>query len=362
MSSPNGHSATLFERGADKLIALLAALDMRERSVEALDLLADLLGPRGQADASAAPAWPSDVCDDHTPFEFSVSMTRGGADLRILAEALDETPTLTAATAAGEQATARLATRLGLPLERLHEVQALFESTTPQGLFSRWHAVELHGDEPPHVKIYLNPLVHGRERAAATIEATLRRLGFSDTSLDAISAVTARGHEDELKYFSLDLSSGDAARVKVYVRHHGVSGVELESALRHTRRYSAGRAAAFCRTMSSGAERFAGRPVFSCLAWSADDPCPSATIYFPIASYVRDDAEANERTLRYLREIGIGTSTYDKAIAAFASRPLSAGVGMLSYVSTKIEQGTDRVTVYLSPEVYQVRAPGIRAA
>jgi DMATS type aromatic prenyltransferase len=255
-----------------------------------------------------------------------------------------------------------LASRLGLPLDRLRDVQPLFESPTPQGMFSRWHAVEFHGNQLPHVKIYLNPLVHGPDGAGTTIEEALRRLALPESSLDAVKAVTARGQQDELKYFSLDLSRGDAARVKVYVRHHEVSGLELEHALRHSRRYTPGRAAAFCRTMANGAERYCGRPVFSCLAWSADDPRPSATVYFPVASYVRDDSDANERTLRYLREFGIGTTAYERAISAFATRPLESGVGMLSYVSTKIERGADRVTVYLNPELYQVRAPGIRAA
>ena len=45
---------------------------------------------------------------------------------------------------------------------------------------------------------------------------------------------------------------------------------------------------------------------------------------------------------------------YARALAAFARRPLEAGVGMQTYVSLRINKGTKRLTVYLAPELFTV--------
>ncbi len=48
---------------------------------------------------------------------------------------------------------------------------------------------------------------------------------------------------------------------------------------------------------------------------------------------------------------------YDRCLKAIANRPLEEGVGLQSYIFVKRDRGEPRVTVYFSPEGYQVCPP-----
>jgi DMATS type aromatic prenyltransferase len=338
------------------IVALCRALEMAERAPEIDALFSELLGPNGDVSSTTPPAWQSDVCDDHTPFEFSVSMTPDAVGLRILAETVAEDATLEAIESANKDTTTRLASRLGLSLERLQRVEDLFASGERGGLFSRWHALEFHENRPVETKIYLNPLLNGPEACAEILEESVTRLGFAH-AWQTVRKVAQRGAADELKYFSLDLSSQPEARVKIYLRHHDITFEELERSLAICRGVARGQITEFCSLMSDRQEPLSARPIFSCLAWASGDSRPTGTIYLPIAAYAPNDAVARNRIRDYLQRRGIPTRKFDTVMRDFANRPLEEGVGMLSYVSTKLGAGPPRVTAYLSPEVYSVRPP-----
>jgi len=101
---------------------------------------------------------------------------------------------------------------------------------------------------------------------------------------------------------------------------------------------------------------YARRPVFTCLSFVEGSARPQiATVHFPVRPYAGHDGAVRERVLRYLHPEGV--ATYERAIAAFARRPLAAGVGMHSYVSLRINKGRKRLTVYLVSELFKtVRA------
>ncbi|HEX3759783.1 MAG TPA: iron-containing redox enzyme family protein, partial [Kofleriaceae bacterium] len=119
-----------------------------------------------------------------------------------------------------------------------------------------------------------------------------------------------------------------------------------------------GEVGAFCVEMLGHAGPYRPRPPVSCWAFTGSSEPAGATLYAPIAYYVRDDAEARGRIRRWMDRAEIDPDAYDRALQAFARRPLEAGVGMHSYVSFKRERGLPRMTVYLAPEAYRTAPPG----
>jgi DMATS type aromatic prenyltransferase len=351
------HSAeTLAGQAERKLAALAAAFGLGGRCEEIRGCLVDLLGPHGARPIDAPPAWPSDICDDHGPFEFSVSLNRRQTALRILVETGGASPSFEDLQAAGEAKTAALAAGFGVPLDRLRGIEDLFRGAAPPASLARWHAVAFEGADPPAVKVYLNPQIGGPAESGERVAAALSRLGLDD-AWPMLQRVLARDAADELKYFGLDLSADRHARVKIYVRHHGISAPELESTLDGCRGYSAGEASDFCRHMTGGEERYDRKPIITCFSWIQGESRPAATLHVPIRGYARDDQVASDRICAYLRSQGISTAAYEIGIPAFAGRQLDAGIGLQSYASLKRTADGANVTVYLVPETYCVQPP-----
>jgi hypothetical protein len=115
--------------------------------------------------------------------------------------------------------------------------------------------------------------------------------------------------------------------------------------------------AGFCRAIGGSDGPYDQRPVQTCLTFADKSPTPVAgTVYFPVRAYAESDLAARDRILAYLDDEH--ASLYARILAGFAERPLEDGVGMQTYVSLRQYAGPRRVTVYLSPEVYAVQAPG----
>src|SRR5882724_3499451 len=118
-----------------------------------------------------------------------------------------------------------------LHLGRLHRIQDLFFPRADDAVFSAWVAVEVSAHGAPAFRIYLNPEANGRTLAPNLVEEALVRLGFGSAWPVIGRTLLRRGPElDELKYFSLDLSSSPEARVKVYARHRNATVEDLELA------------------------------------------------------------------------------------------------------------------------------------
>jgi DMATS type aromatic prenyltransferase len=311
------------------------------------------------------PAWPSDIVDDHTPFEFSVTVGGRRSEARMLIEAQGERPTLLCQQAAGRALSQRLEREHGADLTRLRLVEDLFLPPDPQGIFAVWHAVSFRSDGELDLKVYLNLQAQGRARAPELAAEALDRLGFPGAMDPLLRGAARRGLDrDELLYFSLDLTPHPEARVKLYFRHHQATAGELEQALALSPNHAPGDVTRMCRALGGGDGPFATRAPVSCFSYveGAGEQPTSATMYFPITGYVSDDREAKSRISAYLAGLGAPAAAYEAAVDAFTPRPLEDGVGMQSYVSLRQESGVPRLTVYLGPEAYSTRPPRSRAS
>jgi DMATS type aromatic prenyltransferase len=322
-----------------------------------------LLHPWGERPIGGTPVWPSDIVDDHTPFEISVTVGGHHSEVRVLVEAQGDTPTLQAQQEAGRALTRRLEQEFGADLKRLRLVEDLFLPEDPRGIFAVWHAASFRSDGKLDLKIYLNLQARGRPNAPAVAEEALARLGFG-RAWPALSRIGARrGLDlDELIYFSLDLSPRVDARTKIYFRHHHPTAADLERALTLSPRTTPGEITKMCRALADEEGPLSMRAPVSCFSYTAGDTTnPSeATIYFPITGYVTDDRETQSRISAYLTSLGVSAAPYEAAVNAIASRPLESGAGMQSYVSFRYDRGVPRLTVYFGPEAYSAQPPSTR--
>lgn len=355
--------ATLAEIGTTQLMRLGEALDFSTADTQPLvDIFTRLLGTAASRSAIDPPTYHSDVVDDHTPFEMSIAIGDGAPELRVLVEPVDGDPSLSgrwrAARAAGEW----LRAEHGADLTRLDRVADLFEPRHEHALLASWYAVGIRKGGRPDVKAYFDLRARGGEHAVQLLEAALARLELAAAYPRVLRDAARRGPAlDELVYFSLDLTGREGARVKVYLRHHHASAEDAERVVGRIGGVEAGDVRAFCDTILGGSGPYFARPLVSCWSFARGVEPSGATLYAPIAYYVNDDGEAAERIRRWLAPHPDTCSLYDRALSAFARRPLDRGVGMHSYVSFKRDRGTPRSTVYFAPEVYSVFAPGTLA-
>lgn len=332
-------------------------------SIEAI--FSDLLGPGGRQPAGTAPGWPSDVGDDHSPFELSCGYGKSRRELRILAEARAEGVSLAARWAAGLAATERLAQRHGAHLDRLRSIQHLFEPSARDAVFGIWQAASFFSNKKPELKVYLNLQAHGRQSSASLLDQALSTLGFDSVYTRFMRTLASRGLDlDELKYFSLDLTHHEGSRVKIYLRHHHVDCDHLQRLAAAARGADGELVQRFFRRTLGGPGPYTARAVASCVALTHRDDPGTTTLYAPISHYVRDDAEARTRLLQCFDELGLGelTPSYSRSLQAFAQRDLSRGVGLHSYVSLKPDGEVPKLTVYFAPELYRRFEPGSLAA
>ena len=344
---------TFISSGSRRLQTLCNAVGFDDqRTNEMLDLFSELLTPWGDGAIGASMPWRSDIGEEGTPYEFSVALSDGVPEVRIMVEAQGEAATLASNRDAAHAVVLRMASKFGLSLDRFQRIEDLFLPEAPVGRFVLWHAAVVRPDAPLFMKVYLNPKVRGESQAPALVEEALRRLGFA-SAWSSVAAACKRGSLDTLKYFSLDLTTERPARVKIYVYHRDAEARELEEVAALARTYTPGALSAFCEAMTGTRGRFPGAPIASCLTFTENDTRPEITsTYIPFSGHVSNDLEASDRIRRFLEERGGDVRNFDRAIGAVATRSMSRRAGMLSYASLRNGEGAPRVTVYLNPELY----------
>ena len=354
-SAPCPSPVTLASLGAERLARLCDSVGMRGRTAAVVDLFHRLVAPWGAQALERQPRWPSQVGDDHTPFEFSIAFGKS-PELRIMVEPIGANPSLRSNRDAAIALMDSLALTFDIDTTRFQRVRDLFVPDDQEGAFAIWIAAGFRADKPPEFKIYLNPESRGRARAPAVIEEALGRLGFHAAWSSVAQVLTRRGPElDELKYFSLDLGRSLQARTKVYARHQMALPVDLERAASAGPSYRAGDIGKFLEMIAPDtAGAFTGRPPFTCYAFlGPDDERPSlVTTHFPVNGYAPHDDAITERVTAALDWLRLPTEPYARAVAAFANRPLASGIGLQSYASYKSDASDPRLTVYLPVEVY----------
>ncbi|WP_244190670.1 tryptophan dimethylallyltransferase family protein [Streptomyces caeruleatus] len=323
--------------------------------------LLDLLGPSAQRPLAAGPPSPSFVSDDHSPAELSVSFPIGAAPtVRVVVEPGCAAASFAESARVGRRALEAMAKRWSFSTEPVDRVDDLFFPASAQGPFALWCAMDLRKDRAPGIKVYVNPACHGRGLSAQVTEEALTRFGFGRAWPALLEHATSRGPDsDELLFFALDVGDWQTRRVKVYIAHHGFSVSGAQAVSRLLPGGCTQQLGEFCRTVGD-TEFFDLRPLVSCLSfteWDMERPS-GYTLHLPVRDYAKDDRVTRNRAATVLRRYGMGTGALDRALAAMTHRSPTDGVGLISYVSlVQSMRLPPRLTVYLSPEAYEVRPP-----
>jgi DMATS type aromatic prenyltransferase len=351
---------TYVEVGVEKLTSLCDAVGLNAKTSQITEVFRAITTSWGDKKVGDISGWMSDVSDDGAPFEFSIALDPNKAELRVLIEAQGSEPTLQSNWQAGLELNQQLAKQFNVSLDRFEQIADLFSPTNSAAKFSMWHAVCFYPDKEPAFKLYLNPQSQSPSRAAAVVEESMVRLGFTHAWPTLAETAAQRGPDkDEFIYFSLDLAAHSHARVKVYLRHHDATPTELESALSAARNYVPGDAIEFCQAMAEEQSSFSAKSMTTCFSWvEGDNANPSSsTLQLPISNYALNDRVVCDRLDLYLIQHGLPFSIYHSAIQAFATRLLDEGVGMHSYISLRRDLQNKRLVVYLNPEVNVIRHP-----
>src|SRR5205823_7443124 len=240
---------SLEDHVAGQLRRLCAAVGLGSATDEYACLLSELLGPVSAWPLGTSPEWSSEISDDHTPVEYSITFDADRVPkLRFLVEPGSGGPDLRATMETGRQVLEAAADRYRFSLTRFRMLEDLFCPSRPHGPFGLWIAVELGASGIPDFKLYLNPCVHGSDRAPEVVDEALARLGFGDAFPCLRSAVARSGGLDRFYIFSLDVGSHwEKPRIKVYAAHEGCSADDAERVAAAVPGIRAGTVASFCR-------------------------------------------------------------------------------------------------------------------
>ena len=353
--------ARLVDYASSRLRMLCYASRFGDETSKVVETFRSLISPWGERSRVRASEWVSDISDDNTPIEFSVALAGEHVEVRVLFEPQADVPTLAAHREVGIQFNERLEKEFGASLHQFRRLQDLFLPEGMQGPFAVWSSAVFSPGRAPAFKAYLNPQAHGADQAHEVVLEGLARLGLAKAWRNLTRTVLRRGPElDELKYFALDLSSDEEARIKIYVRHHAATPEDLEVASSGAANYAGGEALDFVRAMRGGNERMLPRAPFTCSSFvGSERERPAATtIYVPVCAYANDDGAVLDRVRTYMDEREIPSSVYESIIWGFANRPLTEGVGMQPWIALRRYGDVTRMTVYLATEANLVHAPG----
>ncbi|MEU8347387.1 Tryptophan dimethylallyltransferase [Actinomadura meyerae] len=349
--SPGGAGPWFGERAQRQMAALCEASGTGGDA--ARSLLGTALEPLARLSLLDPPPARSFVSDDHSPVEFSLAFTPGAAPVpRVLLEP-GCTDDMARSGRVGLRTAERLAVRGVLSCARLHALSDLFFPAAPHGPFALWLALEFPAGRP-RAKVYLNPAADGPGRAADAVAEALARLGYGD-AFAGLRRCADR--PEDFLFFALDLGDWPAPRVKVYVRHRDFSPAEAAAVSRAMPGGHPGRVAEFIDLVAAE-RRLRRRPLISCFSFTrARTGRPSGySVHVPVRDYVQDDRQARDRAADALRRYGIDERPLDRALAGLTSRPLDAGVGLISYLTlAQADRCPPRVTAYLSSEAYRVQ-------
>jgi DMATS type aromatic prenyltransferase len=307
---------------------------------------------------STEPLWPSDITDDHTPFELSLAFHARGETARILTEPQDaKRPSALASWQLAEDIHEQLASEWGADLTPLARVADLFAPTaSTQARFAIWHSAVLNDPAKPDFKVYLNPALGGAAQSPDVTTQAMERLSLGESWRLLSKSARRRGSADVPLYLSLDLSGASESRVKVYVAHHAATADEVAAALRACPGYAEERVSAWVKHLMGGPGPYHERPPLTCFAFCRGALEPhSATLHLPVRCYHDDDFEIARRVcslLSFSQRV-----RYLRALTGASDRPLDAARGLQTYVSLRNSPGRQGVTLYLAPEAYTKLVP-----
>jgi DMATS type aromatic prenyltransferase len=362
LASSQVSGVTLGALGARKLHALSAALELSDPlTVQALDVFALMSASWADWAVGDVPAWPNDISDDGTPFEFSASFAGAAPRVRMLVESQAESISRTSSWGAGLALGERLRGAGLADLSLFDQIQDLFvPHSGAQGRFSLWHAAVVEQGHPALFKAYVNPCLFGMGSAPYVVEQALRRLGFEE-AWRFLKDRLASNSNAEIRYFSVDLDAPESARVKVYLGC-SQSAAAVDRLIEGAYNREPSDAQHWLATLTASQGPFDARPILNCFSFRREHATPDVTVHVPIRCYVKHDAEALARVSELLT--ATDADRLSRALSAVSERPLNVGRGLLTYASLRREAEATRVTVYLAPEAYSItsRRPSVPPA
>ncbi|MEW2044706.1 tryptophan dimethylallyltransferase family protein [Streptomyces sp. NPDC005476] len=287
--------------------------------------LREVIHPWGSRPVGTRCEPPSFVSADGFPAELSVSWKGGRPEIRILFESLGSDRTPLGCQEAGRELTRRLAGRPGADIARYLGIEDLFITSAPDRYRATlWHSLAWRPGKQPHYKVYLNPQIHGLDRAYDVMAEAMHRLGLAE-AWEPVgqrgAELARRGHELEL--MALDLGGGSAPRVKVYYRHRPMQMEELDTVAELAHRYEQGRAARARSVIYSRDSGLVSNEPMTCLAFREGTSGPQeANIYLRLPDNTGSDAEAAARIARLMELEGIDPRPHAEIV-----RRLTAGRG-----------------------------------
>jgi DMATS type aromatic prenyltransferase len=337
-----------------KLGALSAGLGLSPKHREDAVKIFDLMSQRWAAQAAGiAPNWASDITDDGSPFEFSVALTGALPELRILVESQMFPTTPVSSWQAGLLLNERLRREAGADLTLFDAVVDLFAPVRRTfDRFSLWHAATVCPKGTAAFKIYLNPQIHGIDASFSVAEQAFHRVGLGDAWTSLRAGLPASPESTALRFFSLDLAAPSEARAKIYV---GFPGADLSTINRFHRAMAGCDAMPWLQALTRSERQLGGRPILTCLAFRCGHAHPEVTVHVPIRSYVAHDQDALDRVRPLVCDRD--AETIEASVKAMAGRPLEVGRGLVTYASVRHAGGSERITLYLAPEVYAIASP-----
>src|SRR5215207_7687359 len=124
----------LVDHSAARLGGLCRAVGFEDHAVQrAVSALRRLMHPWGDVPIGCDSGWVSDIADDHSPIEFSLSFDGGVPEVRMMIEAQGAHPTLESQAAAALALTHKLAQEPEVDLDRFDRVADLFLPEEFQG-------------------------------------------------------------------------------------------------------------------------------------------------------------------------------------------------------------------------------------
>ena len=235
-------------------------------------------------------------------------------------------------------------------VSNLDKIQNIFSPPTTQNIethFSIWYAAVLEPNNP-QIKVYLNPQIRGEKSAPELVKNALVTLN-SEPAWEFISDhLSLSKNPSKMLYLSLDLSTDDKARTKVYIANKSLK--DIEALLQGCLHYVPGSASEWVKTLTNQ-DSIDKKTILITYNFTSEDDRPIPTIHIPIRSYTKNDEMAVERLNGFLSQEQIKTL---KTIITQISETSLKDEKALTYVSLRPSaDGQLDVTCYIAPCVYR---------
>ncbi|WP_082844373.1 tryptophan dimethylallyltransferase family protein [Nocardia salmonicida] len=309
-----------------------------------------ILDPWGDWSIGQIPRYQSFVSGDGFPAEISLSFADGVPEFRILFESLGNPATSLSCRQAGADLTERLADEFGVHLGSYDLVKGLFlPGDSDGGLI--WHSLAWRPGSAPRYKVYLGTQVNGPEQAYDVVGKAMARLGMSSAWSVALDSMTSEQRStQELDFFALDLSDEPTARAKVYLRHHGVTAVELNRFAGLAALHRSSNAIDAYRKVVGDQDRILTDHPLTCLAFrQGDEGVAEATTYLRLPGAADSDAVACDTIASVADPNNFDVDRYRAAITGLAS---GGSPGVQELVGLRTRHDELDATIYLRFDVY----------